>query len=110
MEGMLLVPPDKGTIIGRAVWKVSEQLPRLLWLRRELTMAQSRYVVIGSPQREDLRSSATLSQALTTSRIQASRASANKGPPKAAETVCFSVYKTKVSHWRTVFSRRGCDQ
>jgi hypothetical protein len=23
MEGLMLVPPDRGSIIGRAVWKVS---------------------------------------------------------------------------------------
>jgi hypothetical protein len=96
MEGMLLVPPEKGTIIGRAVWKVRVYAHINLTIHN-LTASQCRYVVIGSPHREDLRSPATLSQAMTTSRIQASRGgAASKGPPKSAETVYFSIYKTKV--------------
>ena len=47
MEGMMLVPPDRGTIIGRALWKAGvfhlcpQSIPANLCL-------QPRYIVVGS--------------------------------------------------------------
>ncbi|KAI1818131.1 hypothetical protein GGS20DRAFT_391720 [Poronia punctata] len=71
MDGILLVPPDRGTILGRAVWK-------------------PRYVVVGPlAQKEGQQSNLSLSQVLSTTRA---RASQQKAP---TDVVCLSVYKNK---------------
>ncbi|ORY71125.1 uncharacterized protein BCR38DRAFT_479645 [Pseudomassariella vexata] len=83
MEGILYVPPDRGTIIGRAVWK-------------------QRYVVVGSPQRDVYQPNLSLSQVLSTSRIKESKGRdskpQNKPPPDA---VYLSIYKSK-DDWEPV--------
>ncbi|RWA08698.1 hypothetical protein EKO27_g6402 [Xylaria grammica] len=78
MEDVLLVPPDRGTILGKPVWK-------------------PRYVVVGSlaPKGES-QSNVSLSQVLSTGRIGGvgSRSSRSqlKGPTDA---IYLSVYKSK---------------
>ncbi|KAK5654861.1 hypothetical protein OQA88_6897 [Cercophora sp. LCS_1] len=72
MEGLLTVPPDRGTIIGRALWK-------------------PRYVVVGGVQREPLTPSSVQS-----SRLQSSRSSTPRGVLKTfPDGVFLSVYKSK---------------
>ncbi|KAI1497382.1 hypothetical protein F5X99DRAFT_421370 [Biscogniauxia marginata] len=78
MEGNLLVPPDRGTIIGRAVWK-------------------SRYVVIGPiAQKDTSQLNLSLAQVLSASRIKDVGGRASKPqqllPPDA---IYLSIYKTK---------------
>jgi hypothetical protein len=48
MEGLMSVPPERGTIIGRALWKVGSH--DLLSSRRssDNLLVQTRYVVLGS--------------------------------------------------------------
>ncbi|KAK3359016.1 hypothetical protein B0T25DRAFT_83082 [Lasiosphaeria hispida] len=71
MEGLLTVPPDRGTIIGRAIWK-------------------PRYVVVGSAQRD------SQIQQASNSRIQTSRGSTPKGQVRTAqEGIYLSIYKSK---------------
>ncbi|KAI0397350.1 hypothetical protein F5Y17DRAFT_416224 [Xylariaceae sp. FL0594] len=78
MEGVLLVPPDRGTILGRAVWK-------------------PRYVVIGTPAPKDgPQSNLSLSQVLSTSRIREAGTWSSKSQQKApADLGYISVYKSK---------------
>ncbi|KAI1325364.1 hypothetical protein F5Y16DRAFT_378224 [Xylariaceae sp. FL0255] len=78
MEGILLVPPDRGTILGRAVWK-------------------PRYVVIGPlPQKDAHQANLSLSQVLSAARIRdiggLSSKSHQRLPPQA---IFFSIYKSK---------------
>ncbi|KAI1485830.1 hypothetical protein F5X96DRAFT_689852 [Biscogniauxia mediterranea] len=79
MEGNLLVPPDRGTIIGRAVWK-------------------SRYVVIGpvTAPKDASQQNLSLAQVLTSSRIK--DVSGRGSKPQhllSSDTIYLSVYKTK---------------
>ncbi|KAL2018357.1 hypothetical protein VTK56DRAFT_960 [Thermocarpiscus australiensis] len=70
MEGPLSVPPDRGTILGRAMWKV-------------------RYVVVGGPNREQ-------TQSAPASRVQSNRSSTSKELSRApSEGIYLSVYKSK---------------
>ncbi|KAK0720677.1 hypothetical protein B0H67DRAFT_484715 [Lasiosphaeris hirsuta] len=77
MEGLLTVPPDRGTIIGRAIWKVrSPHRPR--------------YVVVGGAQRD------SQIQQASNSRIQASRGPTPKGQLRTLqEGIYLSIYKSK---------------
>ncbi|KAK3326282.1 hypothetical protein B0H66DRAFT_154060 [Apodospora peruviana] len=73
MEGTLCVPPERGTIIGRAIWK-------------------PRYVVVGGAQREQQ----TQSPSLGSLRLPSSRSSTPKGQLQALPDAIFlSVYKSK---------------
>ncbi|KAK3944123.1 hypothetical protein QBC46DRAFT_252839 [Diplogelasinospora grovesii] len=73
MEGTLSVPPDRGTIIGRALWK-------------------TRYVVVGGAQREQP------PQTASNKGLQASRGSTPKGLLKAPpDAIYLSIYKSKAS-------------
>lgn len=45
MEGLMMVPPERGTIIGRALWKASLRSDESVFC---LTMPQPRYVVLGT--------------------------------------------------------------
>ncbi|KAK4104936.1 hypothetical protein N658DRAFT_418574 [Parathielavia hyrcaniae] len=67
MEGFLSVPPDRGTIIGRAVWKI-------------------RYVVVGDASREQMQ------PAPANRSTQPNRISTPRVPP---EGVLLSIYKCK---------------
>ncbi|KAK4240490.1 hypothetical protein C8A03DRAFT_13216 [Achaetomium macrosporum] len=70
MEGTLSMPPDRGTIIGRAAWKM-------------------RYVVVGGANREQ-------AQSALTNRLQSNRASNPGELGKApSEGVYLSIYKSK---------------
>ncbi|KAI1096706.1 hypothetical protein F5B19DRAFT_498973 [Rostrohypoxylon terebratum] len=82
MEGTLLVPPDRGTIIGRAVWK-------------------PRYIVIG-PQRDAFPSNTGFSQ--VAARIKDAGNRASKAQPQLrpqSDTVYLSVYKAR-DDWEPV--------
>ncbi|KAI8625169.1 hypothetical protein F5Y19DRAFT_467273 [Xylariaceae sp. FL1651] len=78
MEGILLVPPDRGTILGRAVWK-------------------PRYVVIGPlSQKDGYQPNLSLSQVLSTARIRDVSGWSSKSQQKApTDTIYLSVYKSK---------------
>ncbi|KAK8017445.1 hypothetical protein PG993_013771 [Apiospora rasikravindrae] len=83
MEGTLLIPPDRGNILGRALWK-------------------SRYVVVGSPQREGNMdanqppNNLSLSQVLSATRIKDSREKSIKLPPRMSpDSIYLSLYKSK---------------
>ncbi|OIW29528.1 hypothetical protein CONLIGDRAFT_575174 [Coniochaeta ligniaria NRRL 30616] len=80
MEGTLLVPPERGTIIGRAVWK-------------------SRFVVVANGQKEQ-QTNPTFAQSMTASRMQAaSRASNIRAQPTGSpEAIYLSIYKSKIQH------------
>ncbi|KAK4167988.1 hypothetical protein QBC43DRAFT_126713 [Cladorrhinum sp. PSN259] len=69
MEGLLSVPPDRGTIIGRALWK-------------------PRYVVVGGPSREQAQQS-------TLSKLQSNRSSARDLSRIPTDGFYLSVYKSK---------------
>ncbi|KAK1835390.1 hypothetical protein QBC39DRAFT_341237 [Podospora conica] len=71
MEGLLTVPPERGTIIGRAIWK-------------------PRYVVVGSAHREP-----QTTVAAPNSRLQTSRGSTPRGVVKMPEGVFLAIYKSK---------------
>ncbi|KAI1100738.1 hypothetical protein F4804DRAFT_344499 [Jackrogersella minutella] len=80
MEGTLLVPPDRGTIIGRAVWK-------------------PRYLVIG-PQRDAAQSNTGFSQ--VAARIKDASSRSSKPPQKVVPDAIFlSIYKTR-DDWEPV--------
>ncbi|OTB07797.1 hypothetical protein M426DRAFT_19732 [Hypoxylon sp. CI-4A] len=82
MEGYLLIPPDRGTIIGRAVWK-------------------PRYLVIG-PQRDISQPNTGFSQVLSAARIKDSSGRSSKQQPKPQpDAVYLSIYKTK-DDWEPV--------
>ncbi|KAI1125106.1 hypothetical protein F5Y10DRAFT_14505 [Nemania abortiva] len=78
MEGTLLVPPDRGTILGRAVWK-------------------PRHVVIGPlNQKDGQQSNLSLSQVLSNARGKDAGGRSSKSQPKApTDAVYLSVYKSK---------------
>ncbi|KAL1884178.1 hypothetical protein VTK73DRAFT_5314 [Phialemonium thermophilum] len=78
MEGTLLVPPDRGTIIGRALWK-------------------TRYVVIGPSRGQgELPTNFTASQGTGAGRSHMTRSS-NSNPriPTRPEHFVLSIYKAK---------------
>ncbi|KAI2621702.1 hypothetical protein GGR54DRAFT_76051 [Hypoxylon sp. NC1633] len=82
MEGTLLVPPDRGTIIGRAVWK-------------------PRFLVIG-PQKDAYQQNTGFSQVLSAARIK----DAGGRPPKPQhrpqpDAAYLSIYKTR-DDWEPV--------
>lgn len=52
MEGTLLVPPERGTIIGRALWKVRYPDTPFFAPSLALTTVKARFVVVGGSQRE----------------------------------------------------------
>ncbi|KAI0133184.1 hypothetical protein F4776DRAFT_671547 [Hypoxylon sp. NC0597] len=82
MEGTLLVPPDRGTIIGRAVWK-------------------PRYLVIG-PQRDAYQTNTALSQVLSAARIKDVSNRSSKSQQRAQPDAIFlSIYKTR-DDWEPV--------
>ena len=77
MEGYLMIPPDRGTIIGRAVWKVRLAFDadwQLLPMSRTTSNAwlylQSRYVVIGNPRQDKDQAALSLSQVLSPGRMK----------------------------------------
>ncbi|KAK6834964.1 hypothetical protein PG987_009658 [Apiospora arundinis] len=77
MEGTLLIPPDRGNILGRAIWKV------LLDHRTPFCTIWSRYVVVGTPSREgnadaNQPNNLSLSQVLSATRIKDSRGRTSK--------------------------------
>ncbi|KAI0108599.1 hypothetical protein GGR51DRAFT_120674 [Nemania sp. FL0031] len=79
MEGILLVPPDRGTILGRAVWK-------------------PRYVSIGPlNQKDGQQSNLSLTQVLSTARIRdaGGRSSKSQQQKVPTDAVYLSVYKSK---------------
>ncbi|KAI8951455.1 hypothetical protein F4801DRAFT_289567 [Xylaria longipes] len=78
MEGVLLVPPDRGPIIGKPVWK-------------------PRYVVVGPQnQKEDQPPNLSLSQVLSTARIRDVGGRSSKSQLKApTDALYLSVYKSK---------------
>ncbi|KAK4138662.1 hypothetical protein BT67DRAFT_369560 [Trichocladium antarcticum] len=81
MEGALSLPPERGTIIGRALWKV--RCSRRCWF------GAVRYVVVGSANREQ-------TQDATVSRMQSNRCSTTRELSKVApEGIFLSVYKNK---------------
>jgi hypothetical protein len=51
-EGTLLVPPDRGTIIGRAIWKVGRPILPLPGVELMMIM-QPRFVVLGRQNRPE---------------------------------------------------------
>ncbi|KAK4043068.1 hypothetical protein C8A01DRAFT_43992 [Parachaetomium inaequale] len=69
MEGPLSVPPDRGTIIGRAVWKV-------------------RYVVVGGANRDQ-------TQPGPPSRMPSNRTSTPRELARVSEGIFLSIYKSK---------------
>ncbi|KAI1776318.1 hypothetical protein F4818DRAFT_413705 [Hypoxylon cercidicola] len=76
MEGTLLIPPDRGTIIGRAVWK-------------------PRYLVIG-PQKDAYPPNLSFSQVLSAARMKDAGSRSSKPQPRAqSDAVYLSIYKTK---------------
>ncbi|KAL7625055.1 hypothetical protein AAE478_004269 [Parahypoxylon ruwenzoriense] len=76
MEGTLLVPPDRGTILGRAVWK-------------------PRYLVIG-PQRDASQSNLSFTQVLSAARIKDASSRSSKPHPRAQpDAIYLSIYKAK---------------
>ncbi|KAI1415202.1 hypothetical protein F5Y13DRAFT_6632 [Hypoxylon sp. FL1857] len=82
MEGTLLVPPDRGTIIGRAVWK-------------------PRYLVIG-PQRDAYQTNTGFSQVLSAARIKDPSGRLSKSQQRAQpDTIFLSIYKTR-DDWEPV--------
>ncbi|KAI0381813.1 hypothetical protein F5Y04DRAFT_254411 [Hypomontagnella monticulosa] len=82
MEGTLLVPPDRGAIIGRAVWK-------------------PRFLVIG-PQKDAYQSNTGFSQVLSAARIKDSSSRSSKSQQKIqADTIFLSIYKTR-DDWEPV--------
>lgn len=82
MEGTLLIPPDRGTIIGRAVWK-------------------PRYLVIG-PQKDSYPPNSGFSQVLSAARIKDSSSRSSKPQPRAQpDAVYLSIYKTR-DDWEPV--------
>lgn len=86
MEGTLLVPPDRGTIIGRAIWK-------------------PRFVVVGNPQRDAQQTNLSLSKVISnsTSRIKDMRSSGSSKMQQkpAADTMYLSIYKSK-EDWESI--------
>ncbi|KAI1375178.1 hypothetical protein F4677DRAFT_460989 [Hypoxylon crocopeplum] len=82
MEGTLLVPPDRGTIIGRAVWK-------------------PRYLVIG-PQKDAYQPNLSFSQVLSAARIKDAGGRSSKSQQRAQpDTVYLAIYKTR-DDWEPV--------
>ncbi|KAG7121411.1 hypothetical protein HYQ45_014643 [Verticillium longisporum] len=83
-EGVLLIPPERGQILGRAVWK-----PRYVVVGRRNAHKQDKLEQQPSP---------SLAQVMTTSRItNSSSSSSSKTPskPLPTEDPCISVYKSK---------------
>ncbi|KAI5924688.1 hypothetical protein F4810DRAFT_700501 [Camillea tinctor] len=96
MEGNLLVPPDRGTIIGRAVWK-------------------SRYVVIGpiAAPKDSSQQNLSLAQVLSSTRIKEVSGRASKPQQLlASDAIYLSVYKTKeemdLVHQHSISSIKEC--
>ncbi|KAI5865484.1 hypothetical protein GGS23DRAFT_595005 [Durotheca rogersii] len=81
MEGTLLVPPDRGTIIGRAAWK-------------------PRYLVVG-PQRDASQSNLSFSQVLSAARIKDPINRPKPQPRVLSDAVYLSIYKAK-DDWELV--------
>ncbi|KAI0881036.1 uncharacterized protein GGS22DRAFT_173184 [Annulohypoxylon maeteangense] len=82
MEGTLLVPPDRGTIIGRAVWK-------------------PRYLVIG-PQRDAFPSNTGFSQVAARIKDAGSRSSKAPLPQRPqSDAIYLSIYKAR-DDWEPV--------
>ncbi|KAJ9148373.1 hypothetical protein NKR23_g5037 [Pleurostoma richardsiae] len=75
MEGVLVVPPDRGTIIGRAIWK-------------------SRYVVVG-PSRRERPSDGPFSRPAGANRSQASSQRSQPPPDPPSGGTFLSIYKSK---------------
>lgn len=85
MEGTLVIPPERGTIIGRALWK-------------------ARYVVVGPLK--DHHTDASMSQMMTTNRIKesreaASKAGQSKSPTAPTGAIYLSIYKSK-DEWEPI--------
>ncbi|KAI0457126.1 hypothetical protein F5B21DRAFT_465776 [Xylaria acuta] len=78
MDGVLLVPPDRGPIIGKPIWK-------------------PRYVVVGPQHEKEGHSpNLTLSQVLSTARIRDVGGRSSKSQQRApTDALYFSVYKSK---------------
>jgi hypothetical protein len=102
-EGTLLVPPDRGTIIGRAIWKVS--CPILPLLGVELTMSvQPRFVVLGRQNRLEPVLPRSASSNKSTSGRKSAKSPSSK-PSKdnldsaAKDKLWLSIYKQKVCHY-----------
>ncbi|KAI1438329.1 hypothetical protein GGR50DRAFT_488791 [Xylaria sp. CBS 124048] len=77
MDGVLLVPQDRGTILGKPAWK-------------------PRYVVIGAlPQKEGGQSSSSLSQVLSTGRVKDVGGRSSKSLARPMDGIYLSVYKSK---------------
>jgi hypothetical protein len=90
MEGTLLVPPDRGTIIGRALWKVG-----MLFIghtEQTLTLPQTRFVVIGGAQREQ-QSDSSFSQGFGSSISGSAPRVLPRGTP---DSIYLAIYKSKV--------------
>ncbi|EFX01227.1 hypothetical protein CMQ_6169 [Grosmannia clavigera kw1407] len=78
MEGILYIPPDRGTIIGRALWK-------------------ARYVVVGPPREAKQKPSSSAAQFKPSAgQAPAPRATTPHSPPNfSPESMFISIYKNK---------------
>lgn len=100
LEGALMVPPDRGQILNRAVWKV-RNLPIHATIRPQLTTSQTRHVVISrrAPAFREQQNNPSYSQLMTTSRIVSSGKQQSAPPPAPTinDEYCISIFKSKVS-------------
>lgn len=123
LEGMLLVPPERGSLIGRAVWKVSDVLIYLLCGRIPLLSPllvscllfflhyyiltsnhhtdslQPRYVVLGSSS--PFKAQAALAEAAKSpGKLRSSKPSlVDVTQPDDNSELYISIYKSKVRNW-----------
>ena len=101
-EGTLLVPPERGTIIGRAIWKVSRPILALPAIELMLSV-QPRFVVLGRQNRPEPVLPRSASSNKSTSGRKSVKAPSSK-PSKdnldhaAKDKLWLSIYKQKVCH------------
>ncbi|KAL7769471.1 hypothetical protein ACKLNR_000855 [Fusarium oxysporum f. sp. zingiberi] len=92
LEGMLLVPPERGQILGRAVWKVSLLYRAALFVTRTHNHPKKlRYVVVG---RRNTRGGPSQSQFISNGRNN-SLGGSRSFPKLPIEESCILIYKHK---------------
>lgn len=93
LEGMLLVPPERGQILGRAVWKVSLLYRAALFVTQTHSPPKKlRYVVVG---RRNTRGGPSQSQFISNGRNN-SLGGSRSFPKLPIEESCILIYKHKV--------------
>jgi hypothetical protein len=101
-EGTLLVPPERGTIIGRAIWKVSRRTAPVPGIEL-MVRVQPRFVVFGRQNRPE----PVLPRSASSNKSTSGRKSVKSPSSKPSKDNLDNDVKDKL--WLSIYKQKVCD-